>query len=74
MTVTIPALTAAFVPFTSATVRISPVAAVIPAVPSHEPYELNWWSKHFGVTKQQLIDAVAKVGTSAAKVKEYLGK
>jgi len=40
----------------------------------HEPYELNWWSKHFGVTKQQLIDAVAKVGTSAAKVKEYLGK
>ncbi len=40
----------------------------------HEEYELNWWSKHFGVSKQTIIDAVGKVGTSATKVKEYLGK
>lgn len=40
----------------------------------HEPYELSWWAKHFGVSKEKIIEAVAKVGTSAARVKEYLGK
>ncbi|MBV4447971.1 DUF3606 domain-containing protein [Clostridium tyrobutyricum] len=40
----------------------------------HESWELNWWSKHFGVSNQKIINAVSVVGTSASKVKEYLGK
>jgi predicted 3-demethylubiquinone-9 3-methyltransferase (glyoxalase superfamily) len=40
----------------------------------HEEYELNWWSDHFGVSKQAIINAVKAVGTSAAAVKKYLGK
>lgn len=40
----------------------------------HEPWELNYWSQHFGVTKSQLIAAVQAVGTSAAAVKKHLGR
>ncbi len=40
----------------------------------HEAWELEYWTKKFGVTAQQLKDAVAMVGTSTQKVKEYLGK
>jgi hypothetical protein len=40
----------------------------------HEAYELNWWSHEFGVTKQQIINAVKTVGVSAAAVKKFLGK
>lgn len=40
----------------------------------HESWELRDWSKHFGVTEQQLKDAVAKVGVMAADVKRHLGK
>ncbi len=40
----------------------------------HEPYEVNWWCDHFGVTPAQLKAAVQAVGVSAAKVKQYLGK
>ena len=40
----------------------------------HEAWELNWWSDHLGVSKQQLIDAVKAVGVSAAAVKKHLGK
>ena len=40
----------------------------------HEVWELEYWCKKFGVTAQQLKDAVAAVGTSVQKVKQHLGK
>ena len=39
-----------------------------------EPYEVEYWTKKFGVTKAQLAAAVKAVGSSAEKVKEKLGK
>lgn len=40
----------------------------------NESWELDHWSKKFGVTKEKLKEAVKAVGTSAAAVKKYLGK
>lgn len=40
----------------------------------NEPYELRRWCAHFGVTEQQLRDAVKKVGPMVADVKRHLGK
>lgn len=40
----------------------------------HEDYELRDWSKKFGVTPEQLKQAVAAVGTSAAAVEQHLKK
>ena len=40
----------------------------------HESWELEYWSKHFGVTKERLIQAVKAVGVSADAVRRYLGK
>lgn len=40
----------------------------------HEDYELRYWSTKFGVTAQQLRDAVARVGVMAADVARALGK
>ena len=39
-----------------------------------EPYEVNWWTDHFGVTRGDLQRAVNAVGHSAAAVARYLGK
>ncbi len=39
----------------------------------HEPWEVEYWCRKFGVTEKTLKDAVAAVGTSTAKVKEHLG-
>jgi hypothetical protein len=39
-----------------------------------EPYEVNWWTAKFGVTKAQLQAAVNAVGHGAAAVARYLGK
>jgi hypothetical protein len=39
-----------------------------------EEYELAYWCKKWGVTPQQLHDAVKKVGPIASKVREELGK
>lgn len=39
-----------------------------------ESWELDYWSKKFGVTKERLKEAVKAVGTSAAEVQKYLGK
>jgi hypothetical protein len=38
----------------------------------NEPYELDCWSKHFGVSKDALKAAVQKVGTSAKAVEAEL--
>lgn len=40
----------------------------------HEPYEVNWWTHKFGVTKAQLHAAVTAAGTGAAAVAKHLGK
>ncbi|WP_082474329.1 DUF3606 domain-containing protein [Chryseobacterium sp. Leaf201] len=40
----------------------------------NESWELDYWSKKFGVTKERLKEAVKAVGTSAATVQKYLGK
>ncbi|HEX4334663.1 MAG TPA: DUF3606 domain-containing protein [Polyangiaceae bacterium] len=40
----------------------------------HEPWELRYWADHFGVTEQQIIDCVKKVGVMVKDVKKCLGK
>ncbi|MGP7795595.1 DUF3606 domain-containing protein [Sphingomonas sp. CLY1604] len=40
----------------------------------HETWEVEYWTKKFGVTKTQLENAVKTVGTSAAAVARHLGK
>ncbi|MDB5874672.1 MAG: hypothetical protein JWQ07_4114 [Ramlibacter sp.] len=37
-----------------------------------DPREVHWWSKQFGCNEAQLRGAVARVGTSAAKVEQLL--
>lgn len=39
-----------------------------------ENYEVEYWSKKFGVSSEKLKAAVAAVGNSAEKVEEYLKK
>ena len=38
----------------------------------NQDYELNDWAKKFGVTKDQLKEAVQAAGTDAAKVEQHL--
>ncbi len=38
----------------------------------HEPYEVQYWTRVLGISRDQLRTAVEAVGTSAEKVKEYL--
>lgn len=37
-----------------------------------DPREVSWWSKRFGCSQQQLREAVAEVGNSAARVEQLL--
>lgn len=37
-----------------------------------QPHEIRSWTESFGVTEEQLRAAVAAVGHSAEKVREYL--
>jgi len=37
-----------------------------------DPREVNWWSKRFGCSQDQLRRAVAQVGRSAAQVEQLL--
>jgi hypothetical protein len=39
-----------------------------------EEHEVKYWTKHLGVSKEELRQAVDKVGNSAAAVKKQLGK
>lgn len=39
-----------------------------------ESWEVQYWTKKFGVTEQQLRDAVNSVGSSADAVQKKLGK
>ncbi|SDH70160.1 DUF3606 domain-containing protein [Propionivibrio dicarboxylicus] len=38
----------------------------------HETWELDYWSKKFGVSKDKIIQAVKAVGPSTAQVKQHL--
>ena len=40
----------------------------------HEEHEVRYWTKAFGVSKEELAAAVSKVGNSAAAVRRELGK
>lgn len=40
----------------------------------HESWELDYWSKKFGVTHDQLKAAVKAVGTQVSRVRAHLGK
>ena len=40
----------------------------------NEAYEVRYWSKKFGVSKEELAEAVRSVGNDADKVRERLGK
>jgi hypothetical protein len=40
----------------------------------HETYELGYWSRKFGVSREQLAAAVQKAGPMAADVERELGK
>lgn len=52
------------------------VFATVPANRSlinlDDPREVSWWRKQFGCSEDQLREAVAEVGTSAAKVEQLL--
>ncbi|MBN9040180.1 MAG: DUF3606 domain-containing protein [Rhizobiales bacterium 62-47] len=40
----------------------------------NEDYEVRYWTKHLGVTRDELERAVGKVGNAAAAVRKELGK
>ena len=40
----------------------------------HEAHELQYWTKHLGVSREELQKAVDKVGNSAAAVRKQLGQ
>jgi hypothetical protein len=40
----------------------------------NQKHEIDYWSKKWGVSEEKLRQAVAAVGTSAAKVAQHLGK
>jgi hypothetical protein len=40
----------------------------------HEEHEVRYWTEKWGVTKQQLTDAVQKAGVSVDAVARELGK
>jgi len=39
-----------------------------------EDYEVKYWTRHLGVSREELQSAVEKVGNSAAAVRKQLGK
>jgi hypothetical protein len=39
----------------------------------HQPHEVKYWVRAFGVSKEDLQKAVDKVGNSAATVRKELG-
>jgi Protein of unknown function (DUF3606) len=40
----------------------------------HEDYEVRYWTGKWGVTKEQLVEAVQRAGVSAQAVARELGK
>ncbi len=40
----------------------------------HEAWELEYWTKHFRVSAQQLRNAVAAVGVMVTDIQRHLGR
>jgi hypothetical protein len=40
----------------------------------HQEHEVRYWTKKWGITAEQLRDAVGEVGSMASEVAKYLGK
>jgi len=40
----------------------------------NEPWELQYWTRHFGISEEQLRTAVNTAGTSVEAVGKHLGK
>ncbi|MET3979735.1 energy-coupling factor transporter ATP-binding protein EcfA2 [Mucilaginibacter sp. UYP25] len=40
----------------------------------NEDYEVSYWTKELGVTKEELKEAVKSAGTAVRAVKDYLKK
>lgn len=40
----------------------------------HEAHEVQYWTKHLNISKEELQRAVDKVGNSAAAVRKQLGQ
>jgi hypothetical protein len=40
----------------------------------HENYEVEYWTKELGISREKLKEAVNSVGTSAAAVRDHLKK
>ena len=40
----------------------------------HEDYEVRYWTKKWGVSREQLVEAVQQAGVSAKAVARHLGK
>jgi len=40
----------------------------------HEDYEVRYWTEKWGVTKEQLVEAVRQAGVSAQAVAHALGR
>ena len=40
----------------------------------NEAWELQYWTRHFGVSEEQLRSAVKTAGTSVEAVSKHLGK
>lgn len=40
----------------------------------NEDHEVSYWTKHLGVSREELQRAVDKVGNAAAAVRKQLGK
>jgi hypothetical protein len=38
-----------------------------------EPHEVHYWTRHLGISKEELQRAIEKVGDSAAAVRKELG-
>jgi hypothetical protein len=55
-----------------------PLTGKTPPLRNHiamnEELEVKYWTKHLGVTREELQRAVDKVGNSAAAVRKELGK
>jgi hypothetical protein len=40
----------------------------------HEDYEIKYWTRHLGVTREELQRLVDKVGNAASAVRKELGQ
>lgn len=39
-----------------------------------DAWQVLWWCRHLGITKNQMEEAIASVGSSVADIKRYLNR